>query len=154
VGLMAMHIIGFRDGEALAYAVKLGIALQLTNILRDVGEDWQTGRLYLPLEELNAFGLSETDVASNAGAEKSTRWQTFMRFQIARTRRLYDEAEAGIKLLGPDGRFAIAAAAGLYRAILERIEAQDYDVIRRRASVSKWGKLRRLPALWWLSRQC
>jgi phytoene synthase len=149
VGLMAMHIIGFRSEEALPYAVKLGIALQLTNILRDVGEDWQTGRLYLPLDELAEFGLSESDVAEGRCDE---RWCAFMRFQIQRARELYDEAQPGIKMLDPDGRFAIAAAAGLYRAILEQIEANHYDVIRQRAYISAWGKVRRLPALWWASR--
>jgi phytoene synthase len=148
VGLMAMHIIGFRDEEALPYAVKLGIALQLTNILRDVGEDWQAGRLYLPLEELCEFGLSE---ASIVDGDLGKQWRDFMRFQIARARQLYDEALPGVSLLNPDGRFAIAAAAELYRAILEQIEANHYDVFRRRAYVSGWGKVRRLPGVWWAS---
>ena len=148
VGLMSMHIIGFRSEEALPYAVKLGIALQLTNILRDVGEDWQAGRLYLPAEELAAFGLCE---ASIAAGELSEQWRRFMRFQIERARQLYAEAMPGIKLLDPDGRFAIAAAAELYSAILERIEANHYDVFHQRAYVSTWGKVRRLPAVWWAS---
>jgi phytoene synthase len=149
VGLMAMHIIGFRDERALPYAVKLGIALQLTNILRDVGEDWRAGRLYLPLDELADFGLSEASVAESRIDDN---WRSFMRFQISRARRLYDEAQDGIAMLDPDGRFAIAAAAGLYRAILEQIEANGYDVISQRAYVSKWGKVRRLPAFWWATR--
>jgi phytoene synthase len=149
VGLMAMHIIGFRNEQALPYAVKLGIALQLTNILRDVGEDWRAGRLYLPLDELAEFGLCEAHVADGRIDDN---WRGFMHFQISRARRLYDEAQDGIAMLDPDGRFAIAAAAGLYRAILEQIEANDYDVIRRRAYVSKWGKVRRLPAFWWTTR--
>jgi 15-cis-phytoene synthase len=148
VGLMAMHIIGFDNQEALPYAVKLGIALQLTNILRDVGEDWQAGRLYLPLEELQEFGLSEADIARG---RPDQRWRAFMRFQCERARQLYDAAQPGIQLLDPDGRFAIAAAAGLYRAILERIEANDYDVFRQRAYLSNWQKIRRLPRLWWMS---
>lgn len=146
VGLMAMHIIAFRGEAAVPFAVKLGIALQLTNILRDVGEDWRAGRLYLPLDELAHFGLSESDIARGAVDQ---RWRAFMRFQIARTRALYAEAEPGIALLSPQGRFAIAAAARLYRAILDDIEAHDYDVFRRRAHVGLWGKLRRLPLTWW-----
>jgi phytoene synthase len=149
VGLMAMHIIGFGDEAALPYAVKLGIALQLTNILRDVGEDWQAGRLYLPLEELHDFGLSEIDVAQGCVHDK---WRNFMRFQIERARHLYAAAQPGIKMLDPDGRFAIAAAAGLYRAILERIEVNDYDVFQRRAYLGTWNKLQRLPQIWWTSR--
>lgn len=149
VGLMSMHIIGFASHAALPYAVKLGVALQLTNILRDVGEDWRSGRLYLPLDELAGFGLGEADIAAG---RVDGRWRAFMRFQIERVRRLYDAAMPGIALLDADGRFAIAAAASLYRAILGDIEAHDYDVFRRRARVDSWGKLRRLPGIWWQSR--
>ncbi len=149
VGLMSMHIIGFSSREALPYAVKLGVALQLTNILRDVSEDWQSGRLYLPLDELAGFGLSEADIAAG---RVDDRWRAFMRFQIERVERLYDEAMPGIALLEADGRFAITAAAVLYRAILRDIEAHDYDVFTRRARVSAPGKLRRLPGIWWQSR--
>lgn len=149
VGLMVMHIVAFRGEEALPYAVKLGVALQLTNILRDVGLDWQAGRLYLPLDELAEFGLDEADIARGAVDD---RWRAFMRFQIARTRTLYAESEPGIALLDPEGRVAIAAAAGLYRAILEDIEAHDFDVFSRRSHVGAWGKLRRLPRIWWTAR--
>lgn len=144
VGLMAMHIIGYHSDEAIPYAVKLGVALQLTNILRDVGEDWQNGRLYLPLDELAAFGLTEADIAAGVVDE---RWQGFMKFQVARIRRLYAEALPGIGLLHWRGRFAIAAAAELYQAILNDIEDYCYDVFGRRAYVSKWQKLRRLPGI-------
>ncbi|MEO8397058.1 MAG: squalene/phytoene synthase family protein [Chloroflexota bacterium] len=149
VGLMAMHIIGFASDQALPYAVKLGVALQMTNILRDVGEDWQAGRLYLPQEELAAFHLTEGDIGRG---QPHARWRDFMRFQIERTRRLYDEAEPGIAMLNPDGRFAISAAADLYRAILTDIEAHDYDVFSRRAHVGAVGKLARLPRIWHKSR--
>ncbi len=149
VGLMSMHIIGFSAPKAISYAVKLGLALQMTNILRDVGEDWRRGRLYLPKEELATFGLTEADIAAGVVTEK---WREFMRFQIDRTRQLYEEAWPGIKMLHKDGRFAIAAAAGLYRGILKRIEANDYDVFHYRAFVSKWDKLKMLPAFWWQSR--
>ncbi len=150
VGLMAMHIIGFKGSEAVPYAVKLGVALQLTNILRDVGEDWRNGRLYLPRQELAAFGLSEADIDAGVMDE---RWHGFMRFQLARTRHLYQQAMPGVALLDPDGRFAIAAAAELYRGILDDIEAHDYDVFRRRAHVGTLGKLRRLPGIWWRARR-
>ena len=70
VGLMAMHIIGFSGPQAIPFAVRLGVALQLTNILRDVGEDWAAGRLYLPLEELDSFGLSEKDIAEKRVDER------------------------------------------------------------------------------------
>ncbi|MEA4906551.1 MAG: squalene/phytoene synthase family protein [Anaerolineaceae bacterium] len=150
VGLMYMHITGFHGEEALAYAVKLGVALQLTNILRDVGEDWRNGRLYLPQEELDAFGIDEADIERGA---VDRRWRAFMRMQIERTRRLYAEACPGIALLAREGRLAVAAAAAFYRGILDDIQAHDYDVFHRRACVSAWGKLRRLPGAWCQSRR-
>jgi phytoene synthase len=145
VGLMSMHIIGFDRQEAIPYAVKLGVALQLTNILRDVGEDWRAGRLYLPLSELKAFGLDEAAIERGQVVDN---WRAFMRFQIERNRRLYTEAMPGIAMLHPDGRFAVAAAASLYRAILDDIEKHNYDVFTRRAHVSDLGKLRRLPGIY------
>lgn len=150
VGLMSMHITGFESQEAIRYAIKLGVALQLTNILRDVAEDWERGRVYLPQAELKAFGLSDADI--KAGATEGCyddRWREFMKFQISRARQIYDEAWSGIAMLNPQGRFAIASAAVFYRAILNDIEAHDYDVFSRRAHVGKWGKIRRLPAIWW-----
>jgi 15-cis-phytoene synthase len=153
VGLMAMHIIGLEPGisapQAIPFAVRLGVALQLTNILRDVGEDARRGRLYLPIEELHAFGLSAADVFEG---RQDSRWLAFMHFQIERNRRLYTEAQPGITMLHRSGRFSIAAAAGLYRAILEDIEAHDGDVFTRRAYIGAWGKLSRLPGIWWSSR--
>lgn len=149
VGLMAMHIIGFDGPRAIPYAVKLGVALQLTNILRDVGEDWRAGRVYLPQDELREFGLFEDVLGAGAVDD---RWRRFMQFQIERNRRLYREALPGVRMLNRDGRFAVAAAAELYRAILGNIERNGADVFRRRAFVSKWGKLRRLPGIWMRSR--
>lgn len=146
VGLMAMHIIGFAGPQAIPYAVRLGVALQLTNILRDVGEDWRLGRVYLPQDELAHWGLGEEDLAAGRVDE---RWRAYLGFQIARNRRLYAEALPGIALLHPDGRLAIAAAAELYRGILDDIEAHGGDVFRRRAHLSGWQKARRLPGIWW-----
>lgn len=153
VGLMSMHIIGYAGQHAVPYAIKLGVALQITNILRDVAEDWRADRLYLPQADLASFDLSEDDIARGAErGEVTPRWREFMRYQIDRNRRLYAEAMPGIALLDRDGRFAIAAAAELYCGILTDIEAHDYDVFSRRASLSKWAKLCRLPAIWWHSR--
>lgn len=149
VGLMSMHITGFNGQVAIPYAVKLGVALQMTNILRDVAEDWRRGRVYLPQQELTAYGLSEADLDRGVVTDS---WRSFMRFQIARNRQLYDEAWPGISLLDPEGRLAIGAAADLYRAILNDIVANDYDVFSRRAYVSAWGKLGRLPRIWWQTR--
>ncbi|MBK8046211.1 MAG: squalene/phytoene synthase family protein [Anaerolineales bacterium] len=150
VGLMSMHIIGFSSQEALPYAIKLGVALQLTNILRDVGEDWRAGRLYLPQNELAEFGLDESSLAAGIVTDA---WRHFMRFQIERNRRLYDEAMLGIGLLNRDGRFAIGAAAELYRGILDGIEKSDYDVFHHRAFVTTGRKVRMLPGIWWRSQR-
>jgi len=150
VGLMTMHIIGFSGPEAIPYAIKLGVALQLTNILRDVGEDWQNGRVYLPQDELAAFGLSDDDIANGQVTEN---WRAFMRFQIERNRQLYAEAMPGIAMLGRQGQFAIAASEELYQAILEAIEANDYDVFTKRAHLLTSEKLKRLPIIWWRTRK-
>jgi phytoene synthase len=149
VGLMAMHIIGFGGEGALPFAVKLGVALQITNILRDVGEDWRAGRLYLPQDELSAFGITEADIERG---QVTPEWRAFMRFQIERNRQLYAESIPGIAMLERRGRFSIGAAGELYRAILTDIEQHDYDVFSRRAHVPLAGKVARLPGIWWRSR--
>jgi phytoene synthase len=149
VGLMSMHIIGYQHPEALRYAVKMGVALQLTNILRDVGADLQLGRVYLPRAELRRFDLDEEDLASG---RISDRWREFMGFQIARVRRLYQQALPGIALLHRDGRFAVTAAAELYSGILGEIENNNYDVFARRAHLSTGQKLLGLPSIWLRSR--
>ena len=145
VGLMAMHIVGYSGEDAVPSAIKLGVALQLTNILRDIGEDWRAGRLYLPQEELEAFRVSEEDIARGA---TTRHWRALMAFQIERARRLYAESLPAVARLNGDGRFAIAAAAELYRGILGAIEDNCYNVFSLRARVSGWGKLWQLPAIW------
>jgi phytoene synthase len=150
VGLMSMHIIGFGGEEAVPYAIKLGVALQVTNILRDVAEDWRNGRLYLPQEELRSFGVSEEEIGAGA---VTPAWRNLMRFQIERNRRLYDEAWPGISMLSRDGRLAIAAAADLYRGILVDIERHDYDTFSRRAYVNNVRKVGMLPSIWSRSRK-
>ncbi len=146
VGLMSMHIVGYLTDDAAAYAIKLGIALQMTNILRDVGEDYRMGRVYLPQDELAAFGLSDADIARG---DVTPAWRKFMQFQIARTRQLYEDATPGIAMLNKDGRFSIASAANLYRAILGEIEQNDYDVFNNRAFTKKRKKARELMRTWW-----
>jgi phytoene synthase len=146
VGLMSMYIIGFKNNDALPYAIKLGVALQMTNILRDVGEDFKKGFLYLPQSELIEFGLTEENISE---ATINDDWREFMRYQIARTRQLYSDAQPGVRLLEREGQLAILAASGFYQGILDDIEKNDYDVFNRRASLSAWGKFQRLPMLWW-----
>ena len=146
VGLMSMHIIGFKNETAIRYAIKLGVALQLTNILRDIAEDYQMGRVYLPKDELKTFGITEKHLREGIVDSK---WRTFMKFQIARARMIYEEAWPGIMLLDSSGRLPIAAAATFYKGILNKIEENDYDVFSQRAHLNKWEKLRLVPNLWY-----
>jgi phytoene synthase len=144
VGLMSMYIIGFHSNEAVPYAIKLGVALQMTNILRDVGEDYRSGRLYLPREELIFYGIHEEDIAEGRVTDN---WRQFMKFQIDRTRKLYEESRSGVKMLDREGQLAIGAASVFYQGILDEIEKNEYDVFARRASLSTWAKAIKIPAL-------
>ena len=148
VGLMAMFIIGYKNESAFPYAIRLGVSLQLTNILRDIGEDWQRGRLYLPKDEMEQFEITENDIDSGIVTDK---WRNFMQFQIERNRCLYKESLPGIALLNKDGRFAIGAAGELYQAILKEIEINDYDVFSKRAFVRPFQKIKMLPSIWYRS---
>jgi phytoene synthase len=145
VGLMSMYIIGFKNNEAVPYAIKLGVALQMTNILRDIGEDYRNGRLYLPREELAFYGIREQDIAEGSITDN---WRQFMRFQIERTRQLYEESWVGVKMLEREGQLAIGAASVFYQGILDEIEKNDYDVFTKRASLAAMGKVSKVPALW------
>lgn len=147
VGLMSMHIIGFTTESAIRYAVKLGVALQLTNILRDIAEDYKLGRVYLPQDELRRYGITERHFKEGIVDDN---WKAFMKFQIERTRSIYVEAWPGITLLHPDGQLSIAVAATFYKGILEKIEENDFDVFKSRACLGKWSKLKMLPKLWFI----
>jgi phytoene synthase len=143
VGLLSMRIIGYTAG-ADTYAIKLGYALQLTNILRDVGDDAARGRIYLPMEDLARFGVTEDDILSGV---RNDRFQQMMHWQVSRAEALYQASWPGIALLHRDGQFAVAAAMLIYRGILHKIVANDYDVFARRASVSLQEKLLMLPRI-------
>ena len=138
VGLLSMHIIGFGGHQAIPYAVKLGLALQITNILRDVREDWEAGRVYLPQDELAAFGLNDDDIStlSSAGFRGKNgladRWRMFMQFQIERNRQLYSEAVPGIAWLDPAGRFASLPRPGCIATSWRAIAAREGDVFTHR----------------------
>jgi phytoene synthase len=137
VGLMMMHVIGLRRGasleEATARATDLGIAMQLTNILRDIGEDLRRGRVYLPLHEISEHGYSMDSLEQGL---RNAEFIDFMRFECERARRYYQSGEAGIGLLSEQGRFAVQVAARVYAGILERIEDSRYDVFDNRAVVA------------------
>jgi phytoene synthase len=138
VGLMMCRVVGVEDREADAHAEALGTAMQLTNFLRDIGEDWARGRVYLPLEDLRSFGLTEEDLGLGVVDE---RFVELMRFEILRTRGLYALADEGMGYIPRGRRYPVAVARELYAAILDRVEAQGYDVFARRAETSRLGKL-------------
>lgn len=139
VGLMMSYIIGFSDPIALKYATQLGNAMQLTNFLRDIDEDYQLrGRVYMPQDELEKFGIGDADIAAR---RFSPRFEAFMQFQIERAHGLYEESNQGIKLLRPEGRFAVAMASTLYRAILGKLEQQGKNPFAKRAATSLGEKL-------------
>lgn len=137
VGLLSMQIIGYVD-EAVDYAVKLGVALQLTNILRDIGEDATRGRIYIPQQDLARFGLTDADILERRA---SPQFEAMLRFQSARAHALYEASWPGVGMLNPDSRLAIAAAATIYRGILDAIHDIKYDVFSRRAYVPLLRKI-------------
>lgn len=148
VGLMSVPIMGIsQDSHATtedvySAALALGIANQLTNILRDVGEDARRGRIYLPQDELARSGLSDEDIFSGKVTDK---WRSFMKDQIRRARKFFDEAEKGVTELDKASRWPVWASLILYRQILDAIEANDYDNFTKRAYVGKVKKLLTLP---------
>ncbi len=138
VGAMMLCLFRCHHEALLPYAVRMGEAMQMTNFLRDVGEDWRRGRLYLPQEDLERFGVSEEQVATG---ELSPPMVELLRYEIERTRNLYREAEVGIALLPRDVRYPVLLGSRLYARILHHIEANGYDVFRRRARTSTLEKL-------------
>ncbi|EME55027.1 phytoene/squalene synthase family protein [Amycolatopsis decaplanina] len=144
IGLQVLPVLGAvssRD-EAAPRAAALGKAFQLTNFLRDVAEDFQRGRVYLPADELKEHGVDRDRLswcAEHGRADASVR--AAIRDQIARTRRVYAEARPGIAMLHPVSRPCVATAAALYGRILDRIERADHDVFVRRAKVPRSRRL-------------
>ena len=144
VGLIAAPILGCDDDAALASAVDLGVAMQLTNILRDVAEDAAMGRLYLPLDDLATYGC---DPEAILGGRASGNLPGLVAFEIARARALYDSGRAGVPALCPAGQWTALASAHLYGKILHRIEEQGHDVFAGRAHVPTRRKLRAMPTV-------
>jgi phytoene synthase len=144
IGLQMVPILEPLDNGAYPHAHALGEAFQLTNFIRDIAEDLQRGRVYLPMEDLDSAGV--TVDALRAGVIDS-RFRELLRFEIDRTRRLYAFAEAGIDLLAPSSRACIRTAFTLYGGILDEVEKADYRILDRRVSVSLARRLRvALPA--------
>jgi 15-cis-phytoene synthase len=135
IGLQLLHVLGTIEGMqsvAAPYARDLGVAFQLTNFIRDVGEDLQRDRLYLPKDELAAFGVTRDDLVSGVVDANVRR---LLAFQIARARELFRAAAPGIRLLAPTSRDCVRTASTLYGEILDAVEMADYRVLDRRVSV-------------------
>ena len=158
VGLMSNAVLGVEEHPSIVpwesqfkqnipkeEAIALGIANQLTNILRDIGEDAQRGRIYLPLEDLERFKYTEEDLFNGVIDD---RWKNLMNFQIQRARQYYKEAERGIRILSRDSRWPVWSALMLYQGILDIIEANEYDVFSKRAFVPNFKKIIYLPIAW------
>lgn len=150
VGLMSSEILGYSEKIALEYAEALGIAMQLTNILRDVKEDAAMNRIYLPQEDLRKFDVSEEQIFANDFNEN---FRALIKFQIERARDYYAEGEKGIRLLEKDSRFTVLLAARIYSKILDEIEKQNYNVFNRRAQTSKRQKILAIPRIWLRARK-
>jgi phytoene synthase len=152
VGLMTQEVMGIDPAYTTApwsdppdtteAAVALGIANQLTNILRDVGEDRDRGRIYLPQEDLKRFAYSEDQLMAGVCNDN---WRALMAFQLERARDWFARSEAGVRWLAADARWPVWASLRLYRGILDAIERLDYDVFNHRAYVPRTGKFLDLP---------
>ena len=145
IGLQMVPILGAADPEAYAAAGQLGAAFQLANFVRDVGEDLDRGRLYLPLDELARFGLTREDLERRVVDD---RVRDLLRFQIARVRRLEASARPGIDLLDPTSRPCVDAARELYCGITDRVEAMDYQIFDDRATVPRRRRLQVAVPAW------
>lgn len=138
VGLCCIHVWGFRDSRALSRAVDCGCAFQLTNILRDLGEDADRRRIYLPREDLDRFGYSPDDLLNHC---RDDRFHRLMHFQATRARSYYARALELFDLLEPAGARIFAAMLETYAALLHKMERCDFDVFSRRLRLSRWRRL-------------
>jgi phytoene synthase len=138
VGLVCIHVFGYRDPRAREYAEYCGIAFQLTNILRDLAEDSAMDRVYLPREDLDRFGYSEEDLRQGVVDERFVR---LMRFEVERAREYYRRAQPLLPLIDPASRPALGAMMAIYGGILTRIEQSGYNVFAQRAQLTRWEKV-------------
>lgn len=138
VGICCIHVWGFDGDDAVPRAVDCGLAFQLTNILRDLGEDAAMGRIYLPREDLDRFGYAESDLAN---AVVDDRFRRLMAFEVARARDHYRRAEDLSRIVSPTGRPVLAAMRRIYGGLLDEIERRNGDVFRRRVTLPRWKKL-------------
>jgi 15-cis-phytoene synthase len=145
VGLICLRIFGYSDTQAPEYAADLGLALQLTNIMRDVKEDAERGRIYIPQDEIKRFGYSEEELLAGVYNEPFRR---LMAFQGARAWEFHKRGARLLSLLDVRARACTATMQGIYREVLQRIEAIDYDVFNDRVSLTGRDKLGLTAGVW------
>ncbi|HEY7349153.1 MAG TPA: presqualene diphosphate synthase HpnD [Ktedonobacterales bacterium] len=145
IGLICIEIFGYRQPQARTFAIDLGIAMQLTNILRDLKEDAERGRIYLPQQELRNFGVSEEDILAGRLTDP---FRSLMRYQARRAHKYFASGARLLPLLSPRSRMCTAVLQGLYSEILSRIEAANYDVFSKRISLSTLEKTQLTAWLW------
>ncbi len=138
VGLTIIHIFGFTSIKALVLAEKCGVAFQLTNIIRDVREDAELGRVYLPLEDLQRFCVPVDQLRSGS---EDDHFRDFIRYEADRARRYYEESAALSQLIQPGSRRSLWALRAIYQRLLARIEAANYSVLSSRINVPTSSKL-------------
>jgi phytoene synthase len=142
-----LEIFGYTDTAVTDHAVNLGIAMQLTNILRDIKEDLKRGRIYLPQDEMERFGVSENDIFQS---RVNDNFKALMKFQIDRARQYYQKAKQGIHMLADlKSRLVAQTMAEIYAGILETIEKNDYDIFTRRAGVNTLKKINTIIKIMW-----
>jgi phytoene synthase len=132
IGLICLHVFGFQSPEAPVFAERLGVAFQLTNILRDVREDAGRGRLYLPLDDLDRFGVSRADIEQG----RLDCLRDLLHFQAERAEAYYQEASPLLRLIDPRSRASLWVMTAIYHGILKRVRTSGYDVFSRRAGLS------------------
>lgn len=145
VGLVCLEIFGYKDPDARRHAIDLGMAMQLTNILRDIAEDAGRGRIYIPLEDLERFQLAESEILAGS---MSGRFRELMRFQVERARGYFDTAQKLLPLLPVLSRACPAMLEATYSRLLDRIEGRQYDVYRGRVSLGTVEKLLLVARIW------
>lgn len=139
VGLIMTKVFGYSSEEALTHAVDLGKAMQLTNILRDIKDDYSMGRIYIPGEDMKTFGYTEDDLKNRIINDN---FRNLMKHQVNRARNYYTSANKGLKFLTDDGsRSTVSMMSKIYSGILDEIEAKNYDVFSKRHYVSNYKKI-------------
>jgi len=144
-GLALIEVFGYEDDRAVEYATDLGIALQLINILRDITEDLEIGRVYLPARELAEYGVSVDDLRNRRATPEFKR---FMKFQVGRARKYLASGVRLFPLLDSQSRSCPETMTSVYQSLLGQIEKNDYDVLNHRVGLSKFQKLRLLAIIW------